>query len=141
MTAARATAAHRALPPAERVRLVAEILRIYVRARRLLRTTSLPAVLEDLRGDPVSAHERPVSAAEGRRLGRAVVRTLSLLPTDSRCLTRSLVLIALLTRRGTPSRLVLGVTGAEGFAAHAWVELDGRPLLEPGTDFERLTEL
>lgn len=45
------------------------------------------------------------------------------------CLTRSLVLRHLLLRRGIPAELRLGVSTAGGqFAAHAWVEYDGRVL-------------
>ncbi|MDQ3569707.1 MAG: lasso peptide biosynthesis B2 protein [Actinomycetota bacterium] len=78
----------------------------------------------------------------GLRLGRAVSRTLRLLPTDSRCLVRSLVLTALLARRGLSSLLVIGVRSDPEFAAHAWVEHAGRPLLPPGEEtFQRLLEL
>ena len=44
------------------------------------------------------------------RLGRAIGRTLSILPFDSRCLVRSLVLAELLARRGIDSRVVIGVS-------------------------------
>ena len=55
---------------------------------------------------------------------------------------RSLVLTAVLERRGIASRFVIGVRGAgDDFLAHAWVEYDGLPLLPAGDDFERLTEL
>ena len=42
-------------------------------------------------------------------LGRAVTRTLALLPTDSRCSLASLVLSRLLERRGIDARLVVAV--------------------------------
>ena len=78
----------------------------------------------------------------GLRLGRAVMRSLRLLPTDSRCLMRSLVLTGLLARRGIGSSLIIGVQSEPEFAAHAWVELGGQPLLPPGdTSLGRLTEL
>jgi hypothetical protein len=55
---------------------------------------------------------------------------------------QSLTLSALLARRGYSSMLVIGVRAGEAFGAHAWVELDGRPLLPPGGDtFQRLVEL
>jgi Transglutaminase-like superfamily len=53
---------------------------------------------------------------------------------------RSLVLVSLLARRSLPATLVIGVLPGERFAAHAWVELSGRPLL-PAGDYERLVEL
>jgi hypothetical protein len=81
-------------------------------------------------------------AVQGRRLGYAVVRTLRLLPTDSRCLMRSLVLTRLLARRGIAGTLVIGVRTGERFEAHAWVEHSGTPLLDPGdATFRRLVEL
>jgi hypothetical protein len=71
-----------------------------------------------------------------------VVHTLSVLPTDSRCLMRSLVLTSLLARRGIDSTFVLGVRGEGDFAAHAWVEHATVPLLAPGgSEFKRLVEI
>ena len=66
-------------------------------------------------------------------MGAAVVRVLGMLPFDSRCLMRSLVLLGLLGRRGARGELVIAVqTGGElGLEAHAWIELDGHPLLMP----------
>ena len=75
-------------------------------------------------------------------MANGVARTLALLPTDARCMDRSLVLIDLLARRGIPATLVIGARRAPGFRAHAWVELAGQPLLSPG-DYggSRLAEL
>jgi hypothetical protein len=70
------------------------------------------------------------------------MRTLDPLPGDTRCLVRSLVLVRLLARRGVPARLIIGVTRTGPFAAHAWVERDGRALLPSGGGhLARLTEL
>jgi hypothetical protein len=132
--------AHRALSPSRRVALAGEILATYARVRLHLRRADLPEVLAALRA--TGAVPAAGSAREGRRLGRAVVRTLSVLPTDSRCLMRSLVLVGLLARRGVDGRLVLAVSGTDDFVAHAWVELDGEALLEPGgPGMHRLTTL
>jgi hypothetical protein len=60
------------------------------------------------------------------------MRILELLPTDSRCLIRSLVLMSLLEHRDTPCELVIGVQAEPVFAAHAWVECDGEALLPTG---------
>ena len=129
--------------PLARARLIAEIVSIYARARRGLRSTTLEATVGDLRDAPLQPLAPGIDRVRfGRRLGRIVVRVLEPLPTDSRCLMRSLVLAGLLARRGVDGRLVLAVRAEEDFAAHAWVELDGRPLLEPATaPFERLVEL
>src|SRR3954452_9184830 len=82
-----------------KVSLAVEILLTYVRVRLLLwRHKRLPVVVEALRhprihrSRPRAVH--PTLAAV--RLGRAVTRTLPLLPTDSRCLMRSLVLTSVL---------------------------------------------
>ena len=54
----------------------------------------------------------------------------------------ALVVTRLLARRGVPSVFVLGVSPGPGFAAHAWVECDGRPILAAGdSSFGRLLEL
>lgn len=125
-------------PPLSRpakARLVAEVLRDYVAARQLVRARPLPETMAAMRAaGPVGA--TPVTGAEARRLGRVVVRVVGRLP-DAKCLVRSLVLVRMLARRGTPAQLVLGVKPGTAFAAHAWVEVDGEPVLPPG-DFERL---
>jgi hypothetical protein len=126
------------LPVARKIGLAFEILRAYVRVRRELRHATLPEALNGLRA-PGSGTASP---AETARLARAVRRTLRLLPTDTRCLSQSLVLTALLARRNVPSTLVIGVSPGESFGAHAWVEHQGVPLLPPyEAEFQRLTEL
>ena len=120
-----------------KVLLAMEIAALYVRARRALGRADLPTALAAMRqGDG-----RAVSC-EPERLARAVSRTLPLLPGETRCLMRSLVLTGLLARRGIEGVVVIGVRPAGPFGAHAWVELGGRPLLPPGEErFERLVEL
>lgn len=119
--------------------LVAEILVTYLRARWLLSRCDLPTALARLR-----ASERPARAATydfvGLRLSHAVTRILSSLPTDAKCLVRSLVLTAVLARRGIESTLVIGVRSDDGFAAHAWVETNGRGIL-PDEGYARLHSL
>lgn len=61
------------------------------------------------------------------RLATARVMRYSWLPGN--CLSRSLALLWLLRRNGHDADLRLGVSLAGGaFAAHAWVELEGRVL-------------
>jgi hypothetical protein len=89
-----------------------------------------------------SSPAAPVPDAAVRRLSRAVERTLGPLPTDSRCLVRAVVLLRLLARRGRRGQIVIGVRKAGSFGAHAWVELDGRPVVFDEADgFERLAAL
>ncbi|HEU4978589.1 MAG TPA: lasso peptide biosynthesis B2 protein [Solirubrobacteraceae bacterium] len=123
-----------------RAALALEILAAYASVRRLLWRRDFPEALAAVRGVRARRTAEGDPRAVGRGLGRAVARTLTPLPADSRCLVRSLVLLRLLARRDIPARLVLGVTPGERFAAHAWVEQDGVPVLSPG-GFERLAEL
>jgi hypothetical protein len=122
----------------QRARLVVEILVTYGRVRVLLRSHPLPEVLVRLRRGPRGA---PVGADE-IRLARIVERALALVPADTRCLMRSLVLLALLERRSVRSTLVIGASADEGFYAHAWIEHEGEALLWPGgSGLGRLVEL
>src|SRR5688500_12902705 len=91
-----------------KIALAAEIAAAYLRVRWLLRRHSLPAVVEKLRAGATHAAvvvPEGLARMTGLRLGRAVSRTLAVLPGDSRCLVRSLVLTALLARRGIASSL------------------------------------
>jgi len=134
----------RRLSTVDRVRLVAEIVAAYAQARRALRRAPIASVLSVLRAQSPPSSQSPVTGRidEARQLGRAVARTLALLPGDTRCLTRSLVLTRLLARRGIPAKLVIGARAAPSFLAHAWVEYEGHPVLFPGDgSFGRLVEL
>jgi hypothetical protein len=136
-----------ALSRRERVRLAAEILVAYLHARRALRDAPIASVMTTLRAHAPRACASTAAAGESsleesRRLGRAVARTLALVPGDTRCLVRSLVLTRLLARRGIPTKLVIGARAAPDFLAHAWVEYAGDPVLSPGDgSFGRLVEL
>ena len=126
-----------------RGRLAAEILAAYLRAWRELRRAPITATVERLRAaqSPLRA-EGPAALEEARRLGHAVVRALALVPGDTRCLRRSLVLLQLLARRGISAQLVIGTRSDPDFLAHAWIEHDGKPVLSPGDgSFGRLVEL
>ena len=130
-------------PELERARLAAEILLAYLRTYRELRRAPIETVVGRLRpaGRPL-LRDGGAALEEARRLGWVVVRALNLLPGDTRCLRRSLVLMQLLTRRGISSRLVIGARSAPEFLAHAWIEHDGVAVLSPGDgSFGRLVEL
>jgi hypothetical protein len=143
--AVRGIPAERELRPGERVVLIAEILLAYARARRALRRAPIATAIAALRGgapDTSSRAEGVEALDEIRRLGRAVSRTLALLPGDTRCLAQSLVLTRMLAERGIPARLVIGARAGPDFLAHAWVECGGHPVLTPGDgSFARLVEL
>jgi hypothetical protein len=129
----------------ERVRLAREIVAAFLQARRELRRAPIEPVLAVLRSEEASQPPLtagPHSLKEARRLGWTVARTLKLMPGDTRCLARSLVLTRLLAKRGIPSKLVIGAQVDPEFFAHAWVECDGEPVLSPGDwPFGRLVEL
>jgi hypothetical protein len=62
-------------------------------------------------------------------------------PWRKTCLTRSVVLYHLLRRSGVPVELCIGVRrDNQEFAAHAWLEREGRPYMELGevTGYEEL---
>lgn len=125
--------------------LAAEVVATYARVRMLIRRTDLRSTLRSLRSVP-SPPARPAGEDKqqaGDRLGRAVDGTLPRLPVDSSCLLKSLTLSRMLARRGIDSVLVIGVDApGQDFGAHAWVEVDGRALLEPGGEkFPRLVDL
>jgi len=136
---------HARLGHRERVRLAVEILAAYRVVRRSLRSDRLPEVVAMLRESPAQHAPRPLAdpVADGERLGHAVTRTLRLVPARTLCLVRSLVLLRLLASRGVVGELVISALPAQGSTldAHAWVELDGQPLLAPGPDGARLLVL
>ncbi len=128
-----------------RVGLAGEVLLAYIEVRWRLWRTDLPSTVRALRDeDGGSGWLEPCGASRrlGGRLANATVRTLAILPTDSRCLMRSLVLVRLLSRRRIGATLLVGAMPADGslLRAHAWVEHGDRPLLPPGA-FEPLVEL
>lgn len=123
-----------------RARLIVEVLRTYALARRLLREGNISEVTQTLRAAGDNSLDRESALIVGRRLQRPVVRTLSALPTDSRCLMRSLVLLGMMARRGAQCELSIGAQTDKGFAAHAWVEYDGVHLL-PSLGYGCLTTI
>ena len=133
---------HPSLSRAAQLRLVGEILVVYARGRWLIARGDLPTAMAKLRSeigpDPLPPGRQNLI---GRRLAWIVSRVLGLLPTDSRCLIRSVTLSTLLSRRGIPSVVVIGVRSEPEFAAHAWVEHDGWPLLPTEDGFHRLYEV
>lgn len=129
------------LTTSERGRLAAEIFGSYAVIRWRLLSTGFVATMASAREERLPAHgSAELGLADAQRLAHRVQRALGTLPFDSRCLIRSLVLTRLLSRRGVHAPLVIGVSERRDFVAHAWVELDGVPLLPSGTGFQRLTE-
>jgi Transglutaminase-like superfamily len=126
-----------------KARLAGEILAAYVKARWWLRRHGLEETVSRLRGAvTIEGAPGPEQVRSGIKLGRIVEKTLSVLPADSRCLVRSLVLTSLLGRRGIASTFVIGGTSEPQFEGHAWIECAGVQLLPAGEAANgRLVEL
>ena len=102
--------------------LVAALLRLldYPRTLRLLSAGHRPRPRRvDLPQDSMSY---------ALRLGRLARMAGRYVPTNGSCLRQSLLVWWLLRRKGMPAELRIGVRTQEGFAAHAWVEVDGQPV-------------
>ena len=140
MTAAVIAVAPPRIQPAG-VRLGAEIAWTTLRVRRLVHRNDLPTALDRCR----TAASRPApmpSRDDVVRISRAVRRTIALLPGDSQGLVASLVLIAVLARRGVGASLVMGVRPDKESGAHAWVEVGGLPApVAPKHKFAQLVAL
>jgi hypothetical protein len=133
--------------PAEKLMLVGEILGVYAATRWRMPRGDIREVALASRTLLQRTPQVPPPSCQNSwdvayHLGRAVFRTLRVLPTDSRCLVQSLVLSRMLSARGIPSTLVIGAHSRPDFTAHAWVEHEGRPVLPPrGYQDSRLVEL
>lgn len=104
-----------------------------LRAPATLRGAGVRALVAPHRLPAAPAGAWPANAIAA---GCATVRLLARLripgrPWRNTCLFRSAVACDLLRRRGFPARLRIGVASdgerGAGIAAHAWVEIDGRP--------------
>jgi hypothetical protein len=135
------------LPVVSKLVLALEVLCVYPAMLVRMRREDIRELVATIRRPPRVAPTRPVRSPQerelvARRLGGAVGQTLTVLPTDSRCLVQALVLTRLLSTRSIPSRLVIGARPAPEFAAHAWVECEGIAVLPArGYGESRLLEL
>jgi len=113
--------------------------RLRLACNRFKLTDDLPPQVDSER---LAGLSNAQTAAVAAYLSFAIVRLLGRLPTHPSCLIRSLVLLRLLARWGIDSTFVIGVRLKDGsLAAHAWVEYQGIPLLDPGGgEFARLLQ-
>ena len=89
----------------------------------------------------VGSSARPRSRFSVARLERAV-RLASRLVPGATCLTQALALNQLLSNNGHASTVLIGVRQDEGrFAAHAWVEWSGGPLLSSPAEVTQYSPL
>jgi hypothetical protein len=107
------------LPAGER-RLVASATLLMAVMPMALTVCSLRRLL------PGTSTGRRAASPSERRIAHLVHATATVLPWTPSCLTRALVVAHLVARHGGSCTLVLGVRRpSEGFAAHAWIEVDG----------------
>jgi len=100
------------------------ICRVSLRLVGLGRTLKAARRIEPARCT-VPLHADAIVATEAAHL----IAAAALFPGRARCLEQSVTLCFLLRRRGLPARLRLGVQLYRP-GAHAWVELDGKPINE-----------
>jgi transglutaminase-like putative cysteine protease len=67
------------------------------------------------------------------KIGRSVAVAAAFFPGRAVCLEQSVALYVLLRRYGHPATIRVGVQPYP-FRAHAWVEVEGRPILEDADD-------
>jgi hypothetical protein len=83
----------------------------------------------------------PTARCRVDRLERAVRLASRAIPCAT-CLTQALALSHLLSRSGHASTVRIGVTNERGrFAAHAWVECHGVPLLSSSAEVARYARI
>ena len=74
-------------------------------------------------------------------LARRIYRVRPFLRRDN-CLERSLLTYRFLAREGGQPRLVLGAQKSDGaIRGHAWVTIDGRPIMDGHEALEQFTQL
>ena len=119
-----------------------EVIALAVWVEIAIRVMPFSRVLERMTRASSPVADASGSANEYRRLLRFVTVAYDVLPLPATCLRRSLVLYALLERRGVSSRLRFGVAKrGPAFAAHAWVECDGVACDEGTGPYSELREL
>ena len=94
----------------------------------LRRRVSLDTLLARFSGTDRTDRDA-IDVARAARLVEAVTACYPL----ATCLKKSLILFRILRKRGIPAELRLGVRRVDGdFSAHAWIECEGRTLLDDG---------
>lgn len=103
---------------------------------RLLSMSTIFALIERV---PRWATGTP-SAERWQRLSRVAAVPYRIVAGRGICLRHSLVLTAMLRRRGVPAHVRIGVARRDGaVAAHAWVTIAGSSLDTPPSEFVELT--
>jgi len=112
------------------LQIAAQAMALRVAIPVLLRLWPLDRVLRALSFDRVQRSPTDELLAAVERVTDLVTRRLPL--TRTACFERALLRYGLLRRHGVETRFLIGVRpgGADGFEAHAWLTLDGSPLME-----------
>lgn len=92
------------------------------------RSTAVIWWLADHLPAPRQAEHEGHALAEAQ--ARIIARIANRLPSRPRCLPRALLLAGLLRRRRISAELCLGARVGGAFDAHAWIEIEGRPVNE-----------
>lgn len=122
--ASRAVAAYPRSPSAIRCTAVISAVKLslhLIGLRRTLRTIRRLA--------PPERAMREVEYESVERVARRVALAAAFFPGRVACLEQSLALYWILQRAGVPAAFRIGALPSQ-FAAHAWVEYDGQPVLE-----------
>ncbi len=116
--------------PALHLQLALEALGLRVSLPALLWALPLDRALQALTPTAASLTAEPETLAAIESVTDLVTRHFR--PTRTACLKRALMRYSLMRRRGYPSCFVIGVRpgGSDGFEAHAWVTLNGAPVME-----------
>ncbi|HIE94984.1 MAG TPA: lasso peptide biosynthesis B2 protein [Acidobacteria bacterium] len=117
--------------------VLAEAMALAVRVDLGLRSLS-PRTLISRLGRTSGRRPALVAELDPRRAARLVAAISALYRMP--CLEQSLILFGILRRRGIPAELRIGVRRAgDGLNAHAWIEHEGRRLLDGGIADEYTT--
>jgi Transglutaminase-like superfamily len=120
-------------------------LRIAVVVGRLFPVYALLGLLEHLvplRQLARSTWRHPIARRDRKNERRlaASVSQLSKLVGDRDCLQRSLLLYHIMSRAGADPMLFIGFDQTNGrLLGHAWVTIDGRPIIEPEDEVLRFS--
>jgi hypothetical protein len=96
---------------------------------RMMKSTRAAELLGTVRHGDATEAVGPADQREAERLGRTVAAVAWRLPWHPTCLRQALAVQRMLRRRGIASRLHLGVADVSVNAAHAWVTVEGRPVV------------
>jgi prolyl oligopeptidase len=99
---------------------------LLLRTSRLIRQGQFRSALQLVEKTPCRT---PTRVLDPETVSAVLDAAILFSPRRPTCLHRSVVLVLLLRRYGIAARLVIGARRAP-FYAHAWVEVDGRPIGE-----------